>query len=143
MYLSHVLTVLTQLIHNIACLLESDKDLVSFRSVCHATHDAVEADGGSFWRRRFMQAFETPSFKLTGRRKEDAEKFRIEYQTRKSALHIVDPVFQTHGVKPKLKFDMGTTRVEKTALRILKDLISGKSLLLSSLFQLRRTATCC
>ena len=63
-----------------------------------------------------------------GRRKEDGEKYRSEYQTRKMILNVIEPVFQKHGVKPKLRFHMGTTRIEKIALRVLKDLIIGKSL---------------
>lgn len=113
-----------QLNQKIAFLL-ADKDLASFRRVCQSTHHAIDADGCSFWRRRFVQVFETPALRLTGRRLEDNEKYRNEYQTRKRVLHVIEPVFQKHGEKPKLKFDMGRTRNEKLALRVLRDLIIG------------------
>jgi hypothetical protein len=65
--------------------------------------------------------------KLTGNRKKDGEKHRTEYQLRKSVLHVIDPAFQVQNVKPKLQFKIGTARNEQLALRVLRDLIVGKS----------------
>ena len=122
-----ILTSLPQLNQNIASYLASDKDLASFRLICKSTHDAVDADACSFWRRRFKQTFESANLKLTGRRNEDGEKYRTEYQTRKKVLHVIDPVFQMAGKLPKLQFEIGTTAKEREALRVLRDLIVGKS----------------
>lgn len=50
---------LAQLNQNIASKLASDKDLASFRLICKFTHDAVDSDACSFWRRRYKQVFST------------------------------------------------------------------------------------
>jgi hypothetical protein len=44
-----------------------------------------------------------------------------------SVLNIIDPIFQQQNVKPKLQFDVGATKVERVALRVLRDLMVGKS----------------
>ena len=121
-----MLIFLAQLNQNIASNLASDKDLASFRLICKSTHAAVDADACSFWRRRFKQVFETASLRLTGRRLEDGEQIRNEYQARKKVLHVIDTVFQTAGQVPKLQFAFGTTTVEKEALRVLRDMIVGE-----------------
>ncbi|KAM0702830.1 hypothetical protein Q7P35_010262 [Cladosporium inversicolor] len=112
-----------ELNQSIASYLESDKDLASFRLICKSTHDAVDADACSFWRRRFKEVFETASLKLTGLRAEDGDQYRKEYQARKKVLHVIDAVFQRAGQLSKLQFAAGTTTVEKEALRVLRDLI--------------------
>jgi hypothetical protein len=42
-------------------------------------------------------------------------------------LHVIDPVFQMAGKVPRLQFAIGTTAGEREALRVLRDLIVGKS----------------
>ena len=117
---------LAQLNQNIASNLASDKDLASFRLICKSTHAAVDADACSFWRRRFKQVFESTNLKLTGRRYEDGQKYRNEYQTRKKVLHVIDTPFQDAGQLPKLQFAVGSTALEKEALRVLRDMIVGE-----------------
>ncbi|KAJ4338446.1 hypothetical protein N0V87_003989 [Didymella glomerata] len=41
----------------IAHHLETDKDIISFRLVCRATNDAIDADHGSFWRHVFRKKY--------------------------------------------------------------------------------------
>ena len=121
-----MLMTLAQLNQSIASYLESDKDLASFRLICKSTHDAVDADACSFWRRRYKQVFESTNLNLTGRRYEDGVKYRDEYQARKKVLHVIDTVFQAAGQAAKLQFAAGTTTAEKEALRVLRDMILGK-----------------
>jgi len=123
---SRILTSLAQLNQNIASYLASDKDLASFRLICKSTHDAVDADACSFWRRRYKQFFESTDLKLTGRRHEDGEKYRIEYQKRKKVLYVIEEGFQTAGQLAKLQFALGTTILEKEALRVLRDMLVGE-----------------
>jgi hypothetical protein len=90
--------------------------------VCPEARNAVEGDGGSLWRRRFLKSFETP-----GKRKVSLANIKIMYQERKSVLHVIDPVFQIeYNQKPKLVFDAGRLASEKVALRVLRDLINGE-----------------
>jgi hypothetical protein len=42
-------------------------------------------------------------------------------------LHVIDPAFQVQNVKPKLQFNIGSAKNEQLALRVLRDLIVGKS----------------
>ncbi|TKA76036.1 hypothetical protein B0A55_05109 [Friedmanniomyces simplex] len=73
---------------HIASYLTSDFDLCNFRLVSHATHDAVDADNDSFWRRRFLAVFETPVWG-GGRGRSTATsnlKFKREYQKRRRCL---------------------------------------------------------
>jgi hypothetical protein len=47
----------TQLNKAIAHDLETDKDIATYRLICHSTNDAVEADHGSFWRAKFREKY--------------------------------------------------------------------------------------
>ncbi|KAK0823355.1 hypothetical protein LTR73_008597 [Friedmanniomyces endolithicus] len=70
---------------HIASYLTGDSDLCSFRLVSRSTHDAVDADNNSFWRRRFLAVFETPTW---GAKRNDNTnvKFKREYQRRRRCL---------------------------------------------------------
>jgi hypothetical protein len=114
-----------QLGQKIAGLL-GDKDLVNFMHACHQALDAVEGDGGSLWRRRFVSSFETPK-QVAGQHMISLSNIKDMYQERKSVLHVIDQVFQTEGnATPRLSFDIGTSTTENVALRVLRDLIIGK-----------------
>ncbi|KAK5123180.1 hypothetical protein LTR85_003378 [Meristemomyces frigidus] len=66
---------------HIASYLDNELDLGRFRLICHSTHDAVDADRCSFWRRRFLTTFERPTW--TGG---NNERYKTTYQKRKRAL---------------------------------------------------------
>lgn len=46
-------------VQHIASQSTYDSDLCNFRLICRSTHDAVDADNCSFWRRRFLDLFES------------------------------------------------------------------------------------
>lgn len=96
-------------------------------AVCTATLDAVEADGCSFWRRRFLDFFDSPAWVPTGKRFNDNAKFRDAYKQRQGVLHVIDVKSQKLGVKPQLQFGLGIRGNEKNALAVLKDLIKGEA----------------
>jgi hypothetical protein len=96
-------------------------------AVCPEARDAIEGDGGSLWRRRFLAWFETPQPKVAGQRQVGLAQIKTMYQERKSVLNVIDQVFQIEGnQQPKLAFDIGRSNKEKAALRVLRDLITGK-----------------
>ncbi|CBX92578.1 hypothetical protein LEMA_P052840.1 [Plenodomus lingam JN3] len=46
--------------------LESDKDIATYRLVCQATNNAIDADNKSFWRARFRRSFVLQADKTNG-----------------------------------------------------------------------------
>ncbi|KAK5675128.1 hypothetical protein LTS10_012202 [Elasticomyces elasticus] len=70
---------------HIATYLTTDSDLCTFRLVSQSTHDAVDADNNSFWRRRFLSVFETPTWGVTRSASQNV-KFKFEYQRRRKCL---------------------------------------------------------
>ncbi|KAI7279515.1 hypothetical protein KC345_g5323 [Hortaea werneckii] len=59
----------------------NDRDLCIYRLVCQSTHNAIDADGCSFWRRRFMTTFEKPTWTTSNN-----VKYRQAYHKRRRAL---------------------------------------------------------
>ncbi|KAK0966809.1 hypothetical protein LTS01_017602 [Friedmanniomyces endolithicus] len=70
---------------HIASYLTGDSDLCNFRLISQSTHDAVDADNNSFWRRRFLAVFETPMWGAN-RSGDINVKFKREYQRRRRCL---------------------------------------------------------
>lgn len=100
---------------HIAAYLDSDTDLCNFRLLCHATDDAVNADGLSFWRLRFLSQFEKPAWKASGKKLIDNQVYKDQYQLRKRVL------------KNGARFKAGESGKEKVCLQVLKDLMLGRS----------------
>lgn len=96
----------------------SDKDLTSAYLSSSKLSEAINADYGSFWRRRHTDQFETPAFELTGNRHVDNVLFRNQYQKRKFVLK--------YKSSRKLRFSKGETGSEKQALKTLRDMILGE-----------------
>ncbi|RMZ12380.1 hypothetical protein D0860_02986 [Hortaea werneckii] len=59
----------------------NDRDLCTYRLVCQSTHNAIDADGFSFWRRRFITTFEKPTWTTSNN-----IKYRQAYHKRRRAL---------------------------------------------------------
>ncbi|KAF1826213.1 uncharacterized protein K489DRAFT_109686 [Dissoconium aciculare CBS 342.82] len=91
---------------DIARRLESDDDLKAFRLVCRSLHDAVEADGCSFWRYRFLESFDKPLGLFNNLY------CKASYQQRKRWLY--DPP----------KFELGRSRQEQVCLGVIRNLIN-------------------
>jgi len=105
-----------QLHQKIASHFDKDYDIIKYRNLCRTSFQAIDADGYSFWRRRFLEVFETPGWKLTGHRLNDNEKFRDEYTKRKLVL------------LKRPKFKKGNDEVEKVCLELLRQLVVGECL---------------
>ncbi|KAK4543661.1 hypothetical protein LTR36_005306 [Oleoguttula mirabilis] len=101
---------------HIASYLDNELDLCRYRRICHSTHDAVDADRCSFWRRRFLTTFEKPNWPGGSN-----ERYKITYQKRKRALMF--------GAKFKVAISNTGKDVGKQitkgiqALEVLRDLI--------------------
>ena len=93
---------------HIASFLDYDSDICNFRLICRSAHDAVDADNCSFWRRRFVACFETPTKSM------DNVAYKKVYQKRRGALKC-GAIFQT-----------GETKREKECLEVLRDLVVGE-----------------
>ncbi|KAI7209615.1 hypothetical protein KC333_g8640 [Hortaea werneckii] len=59
----------------------NDRDLCTYRLVCQSAHNAIDADGCSFWRRRFLTTFEKPTWTTSNN-----VKYRQTYHKRRRAL---------------------------------------------------------
>jgi len=106
----------------IALELTSDTDLEAFRSICVATKDAVDSDGGTFWRRRFLTVFDHPRDLPSAERNARTGKvisvnawFMIKYKTMRQVLRTGCD-FRTAG----------NAKREKLCLVFLRDLAVGK-----------------
>ena len=100
---------------DIALSFESDKDVASFREVCQSTRNAVDADACSFWRRRFLMAFEKPpDWRPSGDRARDNRRYRNEYSHRQVVL------------KRGADFALGSRWSEQKCLRVILDMILGE-----------------
>lgn len=108
----------------IATNLDKDQDVGNYRMICKNTLDSIDADGCSFWRRRFLTIFESPSWVFTGQRLRDNEKFRDQYQKRKATLSNTLPWTKHEGLGFLVNY--GTFRKEKRCLEILRDMIIGE-----------------
>ena len=90
--------------------LESDRDLITYLSICKSTFVAVNADNLSFWRRRFLEFYEQPlDFPSNVALKQ-------RYKNRRWALK--------HGAR----FSGGTKQNEQAVLLVLRDLILGEKI---------------
>ncbi|KAK5168421.1 uncharacterized protein LTR77_006991 [Saxophila tyrrhenica] len=118
----------------IATFIETDSDLCAFRATCRSTLDAVEADGASFWRRRWAGCFERPASDVSSSggggsgssftRGSDSTsssrwngpagnaRFKEEYQKRRLVL------------KNGAEFMEGGGEREKVCLEVLRDLVA-------------------
>lgn len=95
-----------------------DSDLCNFRLICRSTHDSVDGDNCSFWRRRFLDVFEQSiSLQTSGNLA-----FKKAYQKRRSVL------------KNGAQFRTGETRRERECLEVIRDLVVGESSLIPSSF---------
>ena len=106
----------------IALELTSDADLEAFRSVCTATKDSVDSDGGTFWRRRFLTVFDHPRHLPSTEPNSRTRKitslnawFMTKYKTMRQVLRSGCD-FKTAG----------HTKEEKLCLVFLRDLAVGK-----------------
>jgi len=92
----------------IALNLESDRDICTFRAVCRSTHDAVDGDGGSFWRTKFRELYAYD-------RKRSNKHYKKAYQRRRQYLR--------KGIG--MTFGHGGTHNEGLVLQALRGLILG------------------
>lgn len=106
---------------HIASYLDSDAFLCNFRRISHSTHNAVDGDRLSFWRRRFLARFEKPTWTEPSNLK-----YKHAYQKRRKAL--------MYGAK----FDAAVRRTESkeikkanAALEVVRDILVGKLSLLT------------
>ena len=116
-------TIPIEVTQHIASHLDYDSDLCAFRLICRSTLDAVDADNCSFWRRRFLDVFES-SAALTTLRNNVA--FKKAYQKRRGCL------------KNGASFRTGESKRERECLEVLRDLVVGEFLISSSLTNDRR-----
>ena len=102
----------------IALELTSDADLATFRLICGNTRDAVDSDGASFWRKRYLAVFDRPrALPFThpsSRNKNVNAWFRIKYQDMRRVLRK-GTSFKTGG----------GSKVEEICLVLLRDLAVG------------------
>lgn len=91
----------------IATFIEYDKDLCSFRGICQSTHDAVDADNCSFWRRRFLIHFDKLTMEASN------QEYRRAYQKRR------------HILKNGAAFRGGKTERERMCIQELMEMILG------------------
>ncbi|KAK5157203.1 hypothetical protein LTR04_005479, partial [Oleoguttula sp. CCFEE 6159] len=94
----------------IATSIEGDKDFCNYRLICHATNDAVEGDGQSAWRHRFLNHFDPPRFKHKSG--PPNTQLKALYQQRRKWL------------RRGTRFRMGLSRAEGECLKVLRDLIA-------------------
>ncbi|TKA71896.1 hypothetical protein B0A49_04540 [Cryomyces minteri] len=94
----------------IAASIEGDKDFCNYRLICHATNDAVEGNGQSAWRHRFLNHFDPPRFKHKSGRPNT--QLKALYQQRRKWL------------RRGTRFRMGLSRAEGECLKVLRDLIA-------------------
>ncbi len=99
----------------IAHELDEDADIAAFRLICRATKDAIDADGRSFWRAKFREKYDMKE----GLSNTELSKL---YKNRARQLRW----------GTEYSFFRGHKKREKQAVRILRDLIVGKTFFLSS-----------
>lgn len=93
----------------IAEVLEDDTSIDAFMRTCRSTHAAIEGNGRSFWRRRFLATFERPQ------RSKSNNEFKALYLRRRlSNFH-------------RVTFASGKSRAEKECLNTIRDIIVGPS----------------
>ncbi|KAF2995871.1 hypothetical protein E8E13_004081 [Curvularia kusanoi] len=90
----------------IAHCLDTDKDIISFRLVCRATNDAIDADRGSFWRLRFRERYAYKSGLVN-------KDLRRAYQRRSKMLRRGTGYDFFHGYRKR----------EQDVIEVLRDLI--------------------
>ncbi|KAK4507465.1 hypothetical protein PRZ48_001200 [Zasmidium cellare] len=89
----------------IAELLYDDDDIHNFMRCCRSTHAAIEGNGLSFWRRRFLATFEKPSQPASNK-----DFKRMYLQRRMLNFHLVT-------------FISGRTTPERECLEAIRDII--------------------
>ncbi|KAK5007161.1 hypothetical protein LTR28_005618 [Elasticomyces elasticus] len=96
----------------IALLLDSDRDLCTFRRICHETKNVVDGDKLSFWRRRFLTRYDKP--RLSNKESKNAltanTRYKVAYQRRQKWLR--------NGAY----FVLGTKGDERRCLEVLREL---------------------
>lgn len=97
----------------IAQYLMQDQDIANFRLICRATHDAIDGDNESFWRKKFRDNY---AYKDG----ETNQQLKMKYQKR--AKHL------NRGISMDWKYK-GHKNYEIKVLDILIDLIVGEYLL--------------
>jgi hypothetical protein len=115
MYYADILLLQTRQL--IAMYLPSDADVVAYCEACRSTNAAVDGDRLSFWRRRFLAAFERPATPYVNNLV-----FKQQYQKRRKAL--------LYGAKFEAALKGTQTQEIRKAvgsLEVLRDLIKGKS----------------
>jgi len=105
---------------HIASYLTGDSDLCNFRLISQSTHDAVDADNNSFWRRRFLAVFETPMWGAN-RSGDINVKFKREYQRRRRCL-----LFGAKYEAAVWKHEGKEIRKGTEALEVLRELLVGE-----------------
>lgn len=93
----------------VAELLCDDRSIDAFMLTCRSTHAAIEGNGRSFWRRRFLATFEKPL------RSKSNNEFKTLYLQRRLS-HF-----------RRVTFTTGENRAEKECLRAIRDIIVGQS----------------
>ncbi|KAK5137404.1 hypothetical protein LTR08_008982 [Meristemomyces frigidus] len=101
----------------IASYLDSERDLCHYRLTCQSTHDAVDADSCSFWRRRFLATFEKPTWSSGNNLR-----YKAAYQKRKRAL-MFGAKFEVALLKTPGKDLVRQVAKSVNALEVLRDLI--------------------
>jgi hypothetical protein len=100
----------TQLNQAIARYLETDKDIANYSFICVKTHDAVNADRGSFWRAKFREKFALQADRRTNDELMDLYKNRRKQLRRGTGYDF----FRGHRTR------------EKDVAKVLRELIVGK-----------------
>ena len=90
-----------------------DKSVTSYRLICTSTKHALDEDEGSFWRTRFLDAFDPPQKIPTGERSIVNEWFKKQYQCRKRVEY------------QRFSFQVGNSQREMECLSLMRDLING------------------
>ncbi|KAF2739843.1 hypothetical protein EJ04DRAFT_425903 [Polyplosphaeria fusca] len=99
----------------IADYIESNQDIAHFAAACRATHDAIEGDLGSFWRKRFRETYAMALGKVNTKKEQGQQ----NYQLRK--VYTVRSKILRRGTT--VSFQFGLSKREHYVLRILRDLI--------------------
>lgn len=99
-----------QLFQRIGLFIEDDRSLENYRRACSATHDALDADSMSFWRRRYLATFEKPVDRVTN----------LDYRQRYLSYNF--------WLKKGAYFKKGHCSDETRSLKVLRNLMIGKKL---------------
>ena len=99
----------TKLNKTIAHYLGTDEDIKTYRLICQATNDAIDADNHSFWRAKFSEKYDT---------KAGVSNIAL------AKLYQVRAVLLQQGLE--YDFFRGHKKGEKAVVKMLRDLVIGE-----------------